>query len=292
MSSVDICESSSLGNLSDRDFQRVRNTIYEQVGIDLKGKESLVEARLSKQLRTLKFKSFKEYLQYVENDSSGTALTNMVDALTTNHTTFLREPQHFDFLRKRVIPELALHSDFRIWSAACSSGEEPYSIAFTVIDGTGEGVRSRASILATDISTKVLAIAQKGVYEADRFRNVPVDQMRRHLLKGVDSVNQKYMIKPGPKAMVQFQRLNLMEDFAHVGMFSVIFCRNVMIYFDRLTQENLVNRLAARLQPEGYLFIGHAESLNGIRHSLEYVMPAVYRKSRDSKQQSSSGGRS
>ncbi len=292
MSSADTFESSGLGSLSDRDFQRVRSTLYEQVGIDLRGKESLVEARLAKQLRTLKLKSFKEYLQYVEDDSSGTALTNMVDALTTNHTTFLREPQHFDFLRKRVLPEFALHSDFRIWSAACSSGEEPYSIAFTLIDGTDGEFLSKASILATDISTKVLAIAQKGIYDADRFRNVPIDQMRRHLLKGVETATPKYMIKPASKTLVHFQRLNLMEDFANLGMFSVIFCRNVMIYFDRLTQENLVNRLAARLQPGGYLFIGHAESLNGIRHPLEYVMPAVYRKPRDMKQQLSSGGRS
>ena len=276
--------------LSTRQFQWIRNTIYERVGIDLQGKETLVEARLSKQLRALNLDSYKNYIEYVGDDASGNALISMVDALTTNHTNFFREPQHFDYLRDCILPTVKPGQEFRIWSAACSSGEEPYSIAFSVIDGLDEKARSRTSILATDISTKVLGIAQKGIYDADRLRNMPLEQMRRHLLKGAETGNQKYMIKPATKAMVRFERLNLMEDFSRVGQFSVIFCRNVMIYFDRSTQEDLVNRLTARLNPGGYLFIGHAESLNGIQHSLQYVIPAVYMKPDNGKPNSWRGG--
>jgi chemotaxis protein methyltransferase CheR len=262
--------------LQPREFHLIRRMVYEKFGIDLEGKEVLVAARLGKKMREQGLSSFKQYYEHVQKDTTGDALTTMVDALTTNHTSFFRETQHFDYLRKVILPELQPAGQIRIWSAACSTGEEPYSIAFTLMEELGQSASSRAHILATDISTRVLATAQRGLYPASRFQQVPVDRMRRHLLKGSGASTGDYMVKKETRALVEFQRLNLMEDFSSVGLFSVIFCRNVMIYFDRETQQSLVNRLAAQLEPGGYLLIGHAESLNGVEHPLKYLCPATY----------------
>jgi chemotaxis protein methyltransferase CheR len=264
--------------LQPREFNLIRRMVYERFGIDLEGKEVLVAARLGKKMREQGLSSFKQYYEHVQKDITGDALTTMVDALTTNHTSFFRETQHFDYLRKVILPELQPTSQIRIWSAACSTGEEPYSIAFTLIEELGQSAWSKAHILATDISTRVLVTAQRGLYPASRFQQVPVDRMRRHLLKGSGASTGDYMVKKETRALVEFQRLNLMEDFSSVGLFSVIFCRNVMIYFDRETQQSLVNRLVAQLEPGGYLLIGHAESLNGVEHPLKYLCPATYRR--------------
>jgi chemotaxis protein methyltransferase CheR len=264
--------------LQPREFNLIRRMVYEKFGIDLEGKEVLVAARLGKKMREQGLSSFKQYYEHVQKDTTGDALTTMVDALTTNHTSFFRETQHFDYLRKVILPELQPAGQIRIWSAACSTGEEPYSIAFTLMEELGQSVSSKAHILATDISTRVLATAQRGLYPASRFQQVPIDRMRRHLLKGSGASTGNYMVKKETRALVEFQRLNLMEDFSSVGLFSVIFCRNVMIYFDRETQQSLVNRLAAQLEPGGYLLIGHAESLNGVEHPLKYLCPATYRR--------------
>jgi len=268
--------------LTPKEFRCIRDNIYRLVGIELRGKEALVEARLSKQLRMLNLGSFAQLLELISTDATGDALTQMVDALTTNHTTFFREPQHFDFLRTTLVPEWKGRPELRVWSAACSTGEEPYSIAFALLDALMKETPQHVSILATDISTRVLAVAQAGEYASDKLRHVPVDQMRRHLLKGIGTASHHYLVKKSTKSVVQFRRLNLMQDFSDLGMFAAIFCRNVMIYFDRDTQEELVNRLSKRLHPGGYLLIGHAESLNGLRHSLKYVLPAVYQKPRSS----------
>jgi len=264
--------------LRRREFDLICRTMYDNFGIDLEGKEVLVAARLGKKLRELQLPSFEKYWDMVQKDASGESLTAMVDALTTNHTSFFREAQHFDFLRTTIMPALKPTEHIRIWSSACSTGEEPYSIAFTLRESLGEDVASRASILATDISTRVLASAECGIYSADRFRSTAPDQLRRHLLKGSGDSRGFYQVRKEVRALISFKRLNLMEDFSHVGQFAVIFCRNVMIYFDRKTQESLVNRLTEQLEPGGYLLIGHAESLNGVDHDLKYVSPATYRK--------------
>jgi chemotaxis protein methyltransferase CheR len=265
--------------LRRHEFDMICRMMYDSFGIDLEGKEVLVEARLGKKLRELEMRSFEQYWEMVKNDRSGEALTAMVDVLTTNHTSFFRENQHFNFLQTTVLPELRGKKQIRIWSAACSTGEEPYSIAFTLLQGLGVEAISRVDIFATDISTRVLAAAKQGVYSADRFRSMPTDQQRRFLLKGSGASEGSYLVKKEIRSAIAFERLNLMEDFAHVGLFSVIFCRNVMIYFDQKTQESLVNRLAKQLEPGGYLLIGHAESLNGINHNLKYICPATYRNS-------------
>ena len=264
-------------SLKPHEFSQVRRMMYENFGVDLEGKEVLIEARLGKKMRELGHRSFRQYYEYVRRDPTGEALTAMVDALTTNHTSFFREPQHFDFLRKVVLPAPSL-GPLRIWSAACSTGEEPYSIAFTALEAMGLGAAESLQILATDISSRVLATASRGMYPASRFENVAADQLRRHLLKGFGEAEGQYLVRREVRARIEFRRLNLMEDFSGVGMFRVIFCRNVMIYFDQPTQQRLVARLAAQLEEGGHLLIGHAESLNGIHHPLQYVCPATYRK--------------
>jgi chemotaxis protein methyltransferase CheR len=266
-------------SLTRREFEQFRRLAYEEFGLDLHdGKEQLVSARLGKKIRELRFQSYQEYYRHVLEDQTGEALAALIDALTTNHTSFFRESAHFDYLRQTILPGLRDRSQITIWSAACSSGEEPYTIAFSAIEELGEAAFDRVRILATDISNKVLANAHRGVYPAARFEPMPAAQLRRYLLRGQKQWKDWYQVKPEVRRMVEFRRLNLMEDFAHLGPFPVIFCRNVMIYFDKPTQQELVRRLAARLEPGGYLLIGHAESLNAIEHPLRYLKPAVYGK--------------
>jgi chemotaxis protein methyltransferase CheR len=264
--------------LTAREFEQFRALAYDKFGLDLQnGKQQLVEARLTKRMRELRFRSFADYYRHVTGDTSGAELTALIDSLTTNHTSFFRETAHFEMLGGTILPALGSRPRISIWSAACSTGEEPYSIAMCAAETLGESVLSRLHILATDISTRVLGIAQAGAYPGERCRGVSEARSRRFLLRGEKRWQDWYRVKPRLRAAVAFQRLNLMEPF-HLPPFPVIFCRNVMIYFDRPTQEGLVNRLAACLEPGGYLLIGHAESLNGIGHPLDYVRPAVYRK--------------
>jgi chemotaxis protein methyltransferase CheR len=273
-------EAAGVVTLSAQEFEQIRRLAYEKFGLDLRsGKESLVSARLGKKVRELKLRSFRDYYRHVMEDRTGESLTAMIDALTTNHTSFFRESAHFDFLRQTVLPELRSRNHIAIWSAACSTGEEPYSIAFCLADELGLKALSGVRILATDISTRVLDAAKKAVYPAERFETVPSEQMRRYLLRGEQRWDNWYRVKDEVRAVVEFRRVNLMDSLSHVGSFPVIFCRNVMIYFDKPTQQSLVNRLAGCLEPGGYLLIGHAESLTGVEHPLTYVRPAVYRKS-------------
>jgi chemotaxis protein methyltransferase CheR len=265
--------------LSASEFEQIRRLAYEHFGLDLRnGKESLVSARLSQKIRALNFGSFQEYYRHVVGDRTGEALIELIDALTTNYTSFFREPAHFEFLRGTVLPRLRGRDRIPIWSAACSTGEEPYSIAFCLLEELGEAVLGKLRIIATDISTRVLAEAQQGAYRADRFEGIPAHRLRRFVLRGEGRFEDWYRVRPEVRAVVEFHRLNLMERFSHLGPFPIIFCRNVMIYFDKPTQEDLVNRLAECVEPGGYLLIGHAESLNGIGHPLQYVRPAVYQK--------------
>jgi chemotaxis protein methyltransferase CheR len=247
--------------------------------LDLRqGKEELVSARLGRKIREANCRSFREYHRHVLQDGTGEALIGMIDALATNHTGFLREPAHFDFLRDRILPTWEPRPAIDIWSAACSTGEEPYTIAFTLMEKLLPNDYGKLRILATDISTKVLDSARRATYPADRFSEFPAVWMRRFLLRGQGQSKGWYRIKPEVAGRVEFRRLNLIEPFSHSRRFPLIFCRNVMIYFDKPTQERLVNRLADHLEPGGYLFVGHAESLTGIRHPLQYVRPAIYLK--------------
>jgi chemotaxis protein methyltransferase CheR len=254
------------------EFQQIRDLAYRTFGLDLKaGKEELVTARLKGIVRTSGFDSFDGYYRHVLGDSTGAALAGMIDALATNHTSFLREPDHFEFLRKEVIPTLASRQSLDIWCAACSTGEEVWTLAFLLNDA----LPSRTiRVSATDISNKALRFAERAVYPKERCKGVPADWMKRYFVAEPPA----FRVCPRIRSQATFRRINLVKPYSGQRLFPFIFCRNVMIYFDAKTQEQVVGGLSACLEPGGYLFVGHAESLNRIDHSLDYIRPAVYRK--------------
>jgi len=267
VAAVDVCE------LRPQEFEEIRGLVHRAAGIDLQpGKEELVSARLRRLVRGGGFRSFQEYYYSVLSDGTGRALEGMIDALTTNHTSFLREADHFDFLRQHVLPHLRRRRQIDFWSAGCATGEEVWTLAFLLNDALpGKMVH----ITASDISNQALTFAERAVYPAARCEGVPREWLRRYF---VEEPPDSYRVAPRIRAQATFERLNLVEQFAARRTYPAIFCRNVMIYFDRLTQERVVQRLAACLEPGGYLFVGHAEGLTRISHSLEYVRPAIYRK--------------
>ncbi|MEW6321015.1 MAG: protein-glutamate O-methyltransferase CheR [Acidobacteriota bacterium] len=261
--------------IADRDLQAVIDLVYERSGIALHaGKRALVTARLQKLVRAGGFATFADYLAGVKRDRSGEALDALLDAITTNHTSFFREPQHFEFLVSRVA---ALRGGIDVWSAGCATGEEPYSLAMALADARPDlAERGDVRILASDLSGSALARARAGVYPIDRVRDVPDEARRRHLEKGLGAQAGLARVRPHLRRMVRFERLNLL-DIDHLGRaFDVIFCRNVMIYFDQRVQQRVVGMLERHLAPGGYLFVAHAESLTGLAHGLRAVAPAVY----------------
>ena len=265
--------------LKEGEYLKISQLAYDHFGLDLRnGKQGLVAARLGKILRELGLKSFQHYYDYVKADRSGVALSGMIDQLTTNHTSFFREPRHFEFLRKTIFPALSSRTRIDIWSAACSSGEEPYSIAMSLLEEAPREAAAKVRIKATDISTRVLAKAKSGIYPAERFEEVPTAIMQRYLLRGQDDKTGTFRFKSEVRSLIEFEHLNLMARLPEGYSCSVIFCRNVMIYFDKPTQQSLVQRLTEHLEDGGYLFIGHSESLNNIVHGLDYVSPATYKK--------------
>ncbi len=271
--------------LSDRDFRRFSALVYDKCGINLHdGKKELVRARLGKRLRETGFVDFKAYYKFLSEDEAGDELVLMLDAISTNLTKFFREEKHFHFLTQTVFPSYLggkkqrRFRKIRSWSAGCSSGEEPYSLAMSMLEYFGQGTPSDMKILATDISTKVLAKAQRGVYPAARLANVPQGLIRRYFQKGCGSNEGNFRTKSFLRDIIEFKRFNLMEHFPFKELFDLIFCRNVMIYFDKETQQALINRFYECIVSGGYLLIGHSESLTGIEHAFKYIMPSVYQK--------------
>jgi len=261
-------------------FRRIGEIVSPVCGIELPpGKEELVRSRLTGRLRALGFATFAAYVAFVERDASGRELSAMVDAITTNKTSFFREPLHFAHLREHTLPALrARGGPVRMWSAGCSSGEEPYSLAMLVRDTTREGEWSDMRILATDISRRMLERARAGVYEEDAVRDVPIELVTRYFTVARAQPPRTYRVTDAVRALVRIARLNLVSAWPMRGPFDVIFCRNVMIYFDRPTQQRLIHRFWDMLAPGGELFVGHAESLTGLAHQFTYVRPAVYMK--------------
>ncbi|HEY4363686.1 MAG TPA: protein-glutamate O-methyltransferase CheR [Bryobacteraceae bacterium] len=267
-----------VAELPPRIFQKISSLIYDKAGIELKnGKQALVSARLGKKLRETGCRSYEEYLSRIEGDGTGESLIALIDALTTNYTSFLRERSHFDYLRK-ILPPLSSRGAVDIWCAAASTGEEPYTLAISAAEALGSEAYARCRILATDISTRVLATARRGIYPAERMAEIPKDWLAKYWLRGEGSSQGMCKVKPEIGRMVEFRRLNLIEEFSLARPFPVVFCRNVMIYFDKSTQERVVSRISRFIEPGGYLFVGHSESLSGIAHGLECVAPAVYQK--------------
>ncbi len=262
------------------EFLRFRKLIYGESGIALSDqKQSLVASRLSKRMRELGLMTFTEYYEQVTSDATREEFVRLLDLISTNKTDFFREAKHFEFLRDRILPKLTGEKRIRIWSSACSTGEEPYTIAITLHDGVSDPAQWDLQILASDLSTRVLAKAAAGVYSEERFRDVPSDVLRRHFLRGRGERTGVYKVKPHLAEMIRFRRLNLMDDQFPIKVpLDLVFCRNVMIYFDRPTQEQLVNKFYRYLKPGGHLFIGHSESLQWVKHPFRLLAPTIYQK--------------
>lgn len=273
----------TLDSISSADYEFIRKVIYEETRIDLgENKRELVTARLSKRTRALGIGSIGAYCDLLRKDPKGGEFYNLIDAISTNHTFFFREVNHFNFLNQTLLPQfcdgqLGNSRSLKVWSCACSTGEEPYSVAITLAEYLRDRPDIHWEIQCSDISTRVLDFASKAIYDQNRLQHVQADWRRRHFQKGEKQMKGYYRIQPNLRKQLQFQRLNLFERFPWNEKFQIIFCRNVMIYFDRETQEDLVGRLAQYLVPGGYLFIGHAESLAGVRHPYETIKPAIYR---------------
>jgi chemotaxis protein methyltransferase CheR len=270
--------------ISDKEFDRMRQLIYEKFGINLSDeKKSLLVGRLQKILRSEGFQSFDQYYDNLLTEKSGKAISKLIDHISTNHTYFNREKAHFDYFRNHALPEVIGRlkkkniNDLRIWCAGCSSGEEAYTLLMLMRETLGEEYRTfDAGLLATDISDRILNVARQGVYPDDRIEALP------------DPLKRKYFVRQGPEHVqvvedirreAVFRRFNLMNSrFPFKKQFHIIFCRNVMIYFDRQTRDSLVRRFHAATEAGGYLFIGHSETLGREQPLYEYLIPAAYRK--------------
>ncbi len=271
--------------LDEKEFCLISDLVYEHCGINLHdGKKELVRARLAKRLREGNFPTFHEYLRHVLEDSTGRELSVLTDSLSTNLTKFFREEQHFEFLRSQLLPGLLnarqRRREFRIraWSAGCSSGEEPYSIAITLLEAIAGKGHWDVKILATDVSTRMLERARRGVYDTERMAPIPPPLRHKYLVQSHGDESRAYEAADCLRNVVIFQYLNLMKDWPIKTTLDFIFCRNVMIYFDKPTQGRLIQRFYDLLAPGGVLFTGHSESLTGIEHKFRYVQPTIYTK--------------
>ena len=271
--------------ISDREFILYRKLIYSKAGIWLSPtKKAFLEARLSRRLRELGMDSFQAYYQYVTQNPDGSELEQLLDRVSTNETHFFREPRQFEFLEQQIFPDWKAQGDsglrprrIRVWSAGCSTGEEPYSLAMILLDHFPRGSRWEIEIIATDLSSRVLKSAQKAVWSIVKAKEIPQSYLKRFMLKGTGS-QQAYM-KAGTEiqAIIRFQQLNLNDDhYAVPEPFDLIFCRNVLIYFDAASRARVVYRLVNRLAPGGFLLVGHAESLNGVSDRIRHVRPTIY----------------
>lgn len=260
-------------------FDKFRVLIYETCGITLsENKEALVASRIGKRMRSLGITDYGQYYALVTSDRSGSEMTELVNSISTNVTHFFREPRHFEllgqWLRQWVQQQ---RRPIRIWSAACSSGEEPYTICMTVLDALGGA--SDVQIMASDISTKVIQAAKYGVYKPQDIHNIPLPTLKKYFQVGGSAEAELYRVKPALREMVQFQQINLSTPpYPIQGQLDVIFCRNVMIYFNRELRRLLVRTFQEMLRPGGFLVVGLAESLSGLQHDLQVVEPSVYRK--------------
>jgi len=267
--------------LTDKEFELLAGYIKAQSGINLKdSKKTLLEGRLNSLIMSLGLTNFMDYYKYLRQDETGEKLSTLLDKVTTNHTYFMREPEHFFFFRDSVLPYLKANvknRDLRVWCAASSSGEEPYTLAMIMEEFfKNDEHKWDKRLLATDISIQILEDANKGIYTAKRVSDLPLEWKNRYFTKlSADS----YQATPQLKNEVAFRRFNLLEPvFPFKKKFHVIFCRNVMIYFDAPTKDKLVKKLYDCLEPGGYLFIGHSEYINRETSRFKYVKPAVYRK--------------
>jgi chemotaxis protein methyltransferase CheR len=267
--------------LSARDFARFSEFIHTECGIKMPpSKKTMLEARLQKRLRALALPDYSHYCAYFfSKEGMATELPHLLDVVTTNTTDFFREPNHFELLSRNVLPRwLSRHQgrELAVWSAGCSTGEEPYSLAIVFSEFQLQQPEFRFSILATDISTRVLEHASRAVYAEDKLEKVPKHLHKLHFLRSKDRSRRLVRVAPEVRRLVSFQRLNFMEEFSFKNRMDIIFCRNVMIYFDRPTQERLLGKFCSHLHQGGHIFIGHSESLTGMQLPLRQLAPTVY----------------
>lgn len=271
--------------LSQAQFEKLSKFIYSYYGIKLPPvKKIMLQSRLHKRLRELEIESFDEYIEYVfSKDGQESEVVHMIDVVSTNKTDFFREPSHFDFMTNELLPKLynerSTQKNIKIWSSASSSGEEAYTIAIVMSEFIARNPGIDFSILGTDISTKVLKQAIDAIYELEKVNIIPLELKKKYLLKSIDQKKPKVRIIPELRKKVTFSRLNLMDDDYMVdGSFDIIFCRNVLIYFDKFTQEAVINKLCKKLKPGGIFFLGHSESITGIDVPLIQIKPTIYQR--------------
>lgn len=262
--------------LSDQEFNQFQKLIYQLAGISLSpAKKALVSGRLAKRLVLYQLSTYDDYFKLLTTGHNADELQMAVDLLTTNETYFFREPKHFDFLRDKVLSNHKVGCNFRVWSAACSSGEEPYSIAMVLADHLGD---SPWEVFASDICTRVLDKARTGHYLMDRIDGISREHLTRYCLKGVGTQENTLLVDKKLRSKVNFMQVNLNQSLPNLGEFDVIFLRNVMIYFDQETKRQIVQRMLPLLKPGGHFLIGHSESLNGVVDTLHPLGPSIYRK--------------
>jgi chemotaxis protein methyltransferase CheR len=271
--------------LSQADFNLIRKEVYDYCGINIGlVKKQMVEGRLRRRIKSLKMSSYDEYCRYVfKNGGRQDEFIHLIDAITTNKTEFFREPAHFSYLSQHILPTLLRSGNGRatrplqVWSAACSTGQEPYSCAIELAEFSRLQRHFTFQVYATDICTNVLKLARKAVYPSEATASIPQEIMKRYLLKSRDRTKPLVRIAPEIRKVVRFQRLNLKDkDYGIKSKMDVIFCRNVIIYFDTTTQQDILARLSLHLRKGGYLFLGHSESIHGMDLPVRSVSPTVY----------------
>jgi chemotaxis protein methyltransferase CheR len=270
--------------ITDQDFKRLSEFIYNNYGIKMPyEKKVMLEGRLRTRLRVNNINSYKEYCDYVFSaEGEKNELVHMIDTVSTNKTDFFREPIHFNYMTSDILPDFTRNgkaSDLKIWCSATSTGEEPYTIAITLEEYKQKDRNLNYSIYCTDISTRVLEKAILGIYTNDRIVGIPQQIKTKYFLKSKNTLNKTSRIIPEIRKNLTFNRLNLMDDaYQAPHLFDIIFCRNVLIYFDRKTQEEVVNKLCSKLNKNGYLILGHSESITGFAVPLQCVKTTIYQK--------------
>ncbi len=271
--------------LTDNEFNKLAKFIFEEYGIKMPiEKKIMLQSRLQKRLRHLSMSNFKDYIEYVFNkEGKGEEVIHMIDVVSTNKTDFYREADHFEFLKEKALPDLCEDNDFyrpiKVWSAGCSSGEEPYTLAFTLSDYKEQEPGMDYTILGTDISSRILRQANDAIYKEEKTVIIPMPVKKKYLLRSKDREKPTVRVKSEIRKKVSFQRLNFMdESYAVPDTYDIIFCRNVLIYFSREVQESVINKLCQKIRPGGYLFLGHSESITNMNVPLDRVKPTIFKR--------------
>jgi chemotaxis protein methyltransferase CheR len=275
---VDPCRAAISGtaSINEREFQDIRTWIHQVAGISLSDqKKALVVGRLAARLKHHRLADYGAYFRLLKSGAEPAEVQVAIDRLTTNETHFFREPKHFDFLRDTILPGHAPRRAFRAWSAAASTGEEPYSIAMTLAAAFEE---APWEVIASDLSARALERARSGHYSLARAKSIARPLLQAYCLKGIGAQEGTFLIESWLRARVRFTQINLIGTLPQLGAFDVIFLRNVMIYFDAPTKRTVVARVLKHLRPRGYLMIGHSESLNGVTDAVQPIAPSIYRK--------------